>query len=437
MKKETSIAELRPDLAEQFDFEANYPLTPDVVSAFSRRKISWVCPSGHKWINDPQHRMRSKRTDCPVCTGRVIVPYVNDLITLHPHLDAEWNYQKNGAVNPREVHRASNKKVWWICAHGHEWEETISHRTMGAKPLGCPFCSGRRFIPGVNDLESLRPDIAQQWAYDLNKPLLPSRVSVASGKKVWWECAQGHRWKTSISHRTTGKVPTNCPYCSGKRAIPGKTDLGTLHPELMEQWDYDRNQGLDPTQLRPGSTKKASWICSKGHRWEATIRARTRERATGCPYCWGRVPIPGVTDLATKYPQIAKQWDHTKNGDLKPSGISAASSRKVAWICDAGHRWEAVVASRTLAGNNCPVCSGRKPDIGRNDLRSKRPDLVLDWDEEGNDGHQPEEFTEKSKYIAAWKCRACGTKWRKAIRARNNGNRCPCCYISNLRREMK
>lgn len=111
MKKETSIAELRPDLAEQFDFDANYPLTPDVVSVFSNRKISWVCQYGHKWINDPQHRMRSKRTDCPVCAGRVIIPYINDLITLYPHLDAEWNYQKNGAVNPRMVHRASNKRV--------------------------------------------------------------------------------------------------------------------------------------------------------------------------------------------------------------------------------------------------------------------------------------------------------------------------------------
>ena len=365
MKKGKSIAELRPDLAAQFDIDANYPLTPDTISAYSKKKISWVCEFGHKWINDPQHRMRSKHTDCPVCSGCVVTSYVNDVLTLFPHLEKEWNYEKNVGINPRKIHRASNKKVWWICGKGHEWQATICHRTIAKNPTGCPFCSGLRPIIGVNDLESQRPDIAKEWSYEHSKPLLPSQVSVASGKKVWWECKNGHVWKTSISHRTSGKKPTNCPYCDGRRAIPGKTDLATLRPELMEEWAYEKNKDLDPTKLRPHSTKTAHWRCKRGHEWQAKIGSRTRPKGANCPYCSGRLPIPGETDLQIIFPTIAKQWDYENNGDHTPSTISAASNKKFAWICERGHRWEATVASRTCQGNGCPVCYRQSRD-GRN-----------------------------------------------------------------------
>jgi len=33
----------------------------------------------------------------------------------------------------------SIKKVWWLCAKGHEWKTTVSSRSRGS---GCPRCSG-------------------------------------------------------------------------------------------------------------------------------------------------------------------------------------------------------------------------------------------------------------------------------------------------------
>lgn len=433
MELENSIAYVRPDLAVQFDYEVNYPLTPESVSVYSKQKLDWMCPVGHKWIAAPLHRMRSQIA-CPICTGHVIIPGFNDLFTLYPHLEKEWHCQKNGALNPLTLGRSSNKKVWWVCSQGHEWQTAISHRTDSKKPTGCPYCKNQKVIPGVNDLKSQRPEIADEWDYRANEPLLPSQVMVHSGKLVHWQCKNGHKWKTAIAHRTDSKKPSNCPYCNRRKAIPGETDLVTLYPNLIKQWDYTLNLDLDPTRLRPNSRKIANWVCDKGHRWTATINSRTEKNRRKCPYCYGRLPIPGETDLQTRYPVVAAEWNWAKNGDLMPENISAASNKKVWWICEKGHQWEAVIASRTYQGNNCPVCSGRKPDIGVNDFATLRPDLVLDWCDERNDGKQPQNYTCNSSVIITWQCHKCGTIWRKSIKSRIQGNKCPSCYRSRFRR---
>ena len=46
---------------------------------------------------------------------------------------------------------------------------------------------------------------------------------------------------------------------------------------LMAEWDWEENEksGLDPTKLTLGSGKKVNWVCSKGHKWVASIVNRT------------------------------------------------------------------------------------------------------------------------------------------------------------------
>ena len=46
-------------------------------------------------------------------------------------------------------------------------------RALGGDP-GCPYCAGRKVLPGFNDLAALRPDLAVQWHPTLNKGLRPS-----------------------------------------------------------------------------------------------------------------------------------------------------------------------------------------------------------------------------------------------------------------------
>ena len=71
-------------------------------------------------------------------------------------------------------------------------------------------------MPGYNDLETLRPDIAAEWARWINK-LKPSEVGEHSNKKVWWHCYNNHFWEAKINDRTKKHKGTGCPYCAKKR----------------------------------------------------------------------------------------------------------------------------------------------------------------------------------------------------------------------------
>jgi len=59
--------------------------------------------------------------------------------------------------------------------------------------------------------------------------------------------------------------------------------------------------------------------------------------------------------LSVTHPGLAKEadgWD--------PSQFTSGSNKKFGWICEIGHRWEAVIASRADLSRNCPYCSNKK-----------------------------------------------------------------------------
>ena len=72
-----------------------------------------------------------------------------------------------------------------------------------------------------------------EWNWDKNNELglFPSEIVLGSGKKVWWKCASGHEWQSSVVNRALHN--TGCPYCSGRKAIPGTNDLATLYPDIV------------------------------------------------------------------------------------------------------------------------------------------------------------------------------------------------------------
>ena len=210
------------------------------------------------------------------------------------------------------------------------------------------------FVMNLLDFFIENEKLRSEWAEDLNTED-PSKLQRNSREKVWWRCEKGHSWQTQVISRTMNG--SSCPYCSGRKAIPGETDLATKHPDIARQWDYEKNGDLDPQNITPGSAKKVWWSCEKGHSWQAMVYSRATG-GNGCPYCSGYNVIPGKTDLATLRPDIARQWDYEKNLDIVPQNVAVRSRRKVWWRCEKGHSWQVEVYIRTHNGRGCPVCSG-------------------------------------------------------------------------------
>ena len=340
-------------LLTQWHPAKNGALTPQQIAYGSTRKVWWICAKGHIWQAAVNTRT-ANHTDCPYCAGRLPWPGETDLASQYQDLVKEWHPTRNLPLTPEQVLPGSEKKVWWKCAQGHEWQAEIRSRVSGC---GCPVCANRKLAEGENDLATLRPELAAQWHPTRNGSLTPEDLTAGTRRKVWWRCDKGHEWQASVLSRTS--LGNGCPVCAGKQVIPGENDLASQFPQLAAQWHPDKNGALRPENVSPNSNRKVWWLCPLGHAWKATVTSRSREGA-GCPFCAGRKVWPGFNDLETVEPKVAAQWHPTLNGQLTPRMVTAGSRRKVWWQCPEGHVWKAVVYSR--AGKRkcgCPVCAGR------------------------------------------------------------------------------
>ena len=349
IKGVNDLKTLNPNLAKEWNYEKNGGLTPENVMPNTHKKVWWKCAEGHEW--DAVVSNRNRGIGCPYCSNKKTLSGFNDLQTINPVLAKEWNHDKNGELTPAKITIGSNKKVWWECADGHEWQATIASRNGGN---GCPYCAGKNAIKGFNDLQTVNPSLASEWNYDKNNGLTPADVMPNSGKKVWWKCSKGHEWQSNIDNRSKG---TGCPYCSGLYVVKGENDLLTINPDLAKEWSYEKNGKLIPIDVSPNSSKKVWWKCSKGHEWQANICSRNK--GAGCPYCSGRYRIKGDNDLLTVNPTLANEWDYEKNSELNPVDVSPHSHKKVWWKCSKVHEWQATIKNRNY-GTGCPYCAGRK-----------------------------------------------------------------------------
>lgn len=203
---------------------------------------------------------------------------MSNLLKDNKELMKEYNYEKNIDIDLNSITLGSSKNIWWKCSKGHEFQTRISNRYY--RTGKCPICSNRQIVKGVNDLFTTNPELSELWNYEKNA-LKPEKYVAGSARKVWWKCPKGHEWQEEVRLVVDG---CRCPYCSGHRVFKGFNDLETLYPELMLEWDYDKNT-ITPDSVTKGSDEQIWWKCSKGHSWKTTVSHRTNGR--GCPECFG------------------------------------------------------------------------------------------------------------------------------------------------------
>jgi len=280
-------------------------------------------------------------------------------LTKFPHLVKEWHPTKNGDLTPEDYTHATKKKVWWLCPRGHSYKSIIGNRTK-KKPTGCPYCAGQK-VSEENNLLALFPEIAKEWHPTKNNELTPKQVTSGGNKKVWWLCPKGHSYESTTSHRTAMK--SGCPYCSGHK-VSEDNNLLFLFPEIAKEWHPTKNGVLTPKNFTTGVDKIIWWLCPKGHSYESMINNRTQKKyPAGCPYCSGR-RVGDDNNLLVVFPEIAKEWHPTKNGDLTPEDFVSGSQKKVWWLCSKGHSYNAVIGSRTRKDkpSGCPFCSNQSSE---------------------------------------------------------------------------
>ena len=183
-------------LQSQWDHLKNAHLSNVVIKPQANTKVWWTCsqcPDGHahKWLAAPSSRFDRKGrkgSRCPFCANRKVCQH-NSLHTKAPHLVPEWS--ETNECSPHDFTVSSNKKAWWRCKCGCEWEATISSRTdLGT---GCPDCAAvRRSSKRQRHLTCTESqhEMLQFWDWEVNAEasLDPSKLRCRSNKKAHWLC---------------------------------------------------------------------------------------------------------------------------------------------------------------------------------------------------------------------------------------------------------
>lgn len=211
-------------------------------------------------------------------------------------------------------------------------------------------------------IDTTHPEAVKEWDYEKNDTT-PNNYTHGSKYKAYWICPKGHSYTAIILNKCS--KGSTCPYCSGRFPIPGETDLATTHPELAQEL-----LDADPTTFKAGSNDKVSWKCARGHIFESRVCSRAMMGAR-CPYCSGRLPIVGETDLATTHPELSEEMV-----DTDPTTVKAGTNKNALWHCKKGHEYSSRISHRAMSGSGCPYCAGTKVLPGFNDLATTHPEIA-------------------------------------------------------------
>lgn len=116
------------------------------------------------------------------------------------------------------------------------------------------------------------------------------------------------------------------------------------------------------------SEKSVWWLCydispldGKQIKLEWKSKIKDRVRAKLNPYKTGKMVLKGYNDIQTLRPDLAKEWNYQKNGNLKPDMVTCGSHKKVWWkqeiydkktgkiIC---YEWKTSIYSRSAGTGN-------------------------------------------------------------------------------------
>jgi hypothetical protein len=279
--------------------------------------------------------------------GKAMTIPKKSVAELFPHLKKEFHPTLNGSMTIYDVTPGMHIEIWWICKvdPSHIWPARVYNRARVKNPRGCPHCSNQ-VLNETNCLANANADLAKEWCYELNGPLTPNDVQAGGKQVVWWECQNKHRWQAQIYERNKGRQ--NCKECCS---------LAFLYPELLEDWDYQRNEDIDPQTLHYQSHNMVYWKCSRcQNEWQSMVSERVKGHKT-CMNC---------RSIVTTHREIAKEWHPTLNGDNQPNEVSYGSNQLVYWQCQKKqeHIWYETVNSRTSRVNGCIYCSkGRSTSV--------------------------------------------------------------------------
>ena len=414
-----TLIDLYPDLAADWDYDDphNQFVAPDSVTTKKGVQYAWICREcGNTFLASIPERINNKK-GCLYCTRVKVDPERTSLKALYPDLASEFS-EKND-YNPSYIFPSHFRYVGWDCNQcGMTWYGRIRDRIAGLST--CPYCSGELAIPGKTSLKALFPLVASEFrARDgRDADVVTPRYAV----KVYWDCCGcGLSWVSTVRDRIVDGA--KCPYCSGNKAIPGRTSLKALYPDIAAELRFEDER--DPDTVLPNYGSRVQWNCKAcSQTWSSTVKERIQD-GFRCPYCSGIRAIPGKNSLKALYPDIAAEFFTDDGRD--PDTVFPHYGVWVHWNCKACSQiWSSSVKERIQDGVECPYCSGKRAIPGKTSLKALYPYITAEFSSEND--FDPDTMLPNNNAWVKWNCKECRLTWRSTVSDRVTGvAQCPYC----------
>lgn len=418
IKGKNDLVSLKSPLLDEWDYEKN-EISPDNVSPSSHTIVWWKCNAcGYSWSQRVCQKDRYS-TPCPSCNGRFIKGR-NDLVSRYPSLAKEWDQVKNGSLDPNCISPNTNMSVWWICPDcGMSYKAIVESRVSGQ---GCPNCQKwmntsleeqimfyyvRKVFPDA--INNYHADYLGRYEIDV---FIPSRSIAIEFDGIKW-----HLKKSRDLEKDKLAIENGISIIRLRDSRREPLNDGSY--EIFYSYRQDRYKYLkDPLEklFNHLSDKYNVNCCIKidiRNDLQTIIEEFKLEKKK--------------KSIAFTNPELVEEWDHELNGNTIPTQVTAGSQKKIWWKCrKCGNTWAATPKARVLGHTGCPYCDGKKIKAGFNDLATKRPDLIEDWDYERNT-LSPTDVAPNSMKVVSWKCNKCGFLWESSPNYRFRRSKCPNC----------
>lgn len=227
--------------------------------------------------------------------------------------------------------------------------------------------------------------------------------------------------------------------------------LADAYPELIKEWHPTKNGNNTPYNTSLGKHEKSWWILpyddpetGKHYEFEWDDYIYNRIKGRGCPFISGKRVYKGYNDLATRYPELAREWHPTRNSKSADE-VTWGSGDIVWWYLPYDDpktgkhfdfEWEAKISNR-IHGRKCPFLSGKAVWPGYNDLSTTNPEIAKEWHLTKNE--QPATQVSAGSQDKVWwylpyddpvTGKHFEFEWEAAIYSRTGKNPLGCPYIS-------
>ena len=165
--------------------------------------------------------------NCAYCNDVKVLPGYNSFKARHEDLMAEWDYTKNNDLgyDPDLISDANIRYVSWLCSTcGMKYTDFVKNRIFDKENgiISCPYCSGRKALPGYNTFKVRHKDLMDEWS-DIENALLgvnPDNILDNNDDPVWWKCINcKSKYIMSVKDRLMKQKRNHnpCTICDGRR----------------------------------------------------------------------------------------------------------------------------------------------------------------------------------------------------------------------------